>query len=247
MRRRARSAGIPCPDFRPCAESRRDRRMDAAGSAAVGVETAIAGRRARDQEAAIGRRAVAGARGRWRRPGRLPARAVRSRRRLSRRFDRLRLEGSFCGGKPLRDAAVSGGARGRHLRDANAARRRLSRRSRSSRSMRACSSRSGCSAASRTPSSFAPADGDCVLPRNVRPRRRRLHRRRRRGGDRHQPVARVGAGGDCRRAADLRAAAAHDQCGGIVLSLARQEVPDTSAYTDPEIVGSHPASRITPG
>ena len=30
--------------------------------------------------------------------------------------------------------------------------------------------------------------------------------------------------------------AAHDQCGGIVLSLARQEVPDTSAYTDPEIL-----------
>ena len=27
-----------------------------------------------------------------------------------------------------------------------------------------------------------------------------------------------------------------DRCGGIVLSLARQEAPDTSAYTDPEIV-----------
>ena len=44
------------PRFRPCTESRRNRRMDAADSAAVGVETAIAGRRARDQEAAIGRR-----------------------------------------------------------------------------------------------------------------------------------------------------------------------------------------------
>ena len=30
--------------------------------------------------------------------------------------------------------------------------------------------------------------------------------------------------------------ASHDQCGGIVLSLARQEAPDTSAYTDPEIL-----------
>ena len=29
--------------------------------------------------------------------------------------------------------------------------------------------------------------------------------------------------------------AAREQCGGIVLSLARQEAPDTSAYTDPEI------------
>jgi hypothetical protein len=28
----------------------------------------------------------------------------------------------------------------------------------------------------------------------------------------------------------------HDRCGGIVLSLARQESPDMSAYTDPEIV-----------
>ncbi len=27
-----------------------------------------------------------------------------------------------------------------------------------------------------------------------------------------------------------------DRCGGIVLSLARQEAPDMSAYTDPEIV-----------
>ena len=29
-----------------------------------------------------------------------------------------------------------------------------------------------------------------------------------------------------------------DRCGGIVLSLARQEAPDMSAYTDPEIVVS---------
>ena len=36
--------------------------MDAAGSAAVGVETEIASRRARDQEAAIGGRTLAGTR-----------------------------------------------------------------------------------------------------------------------------------------------------------------------------------------
>ena len=30
--------------------------------------------------------------------------------------------------------------------------------------------------------------------------------------------------------------ARHDRCGGIVLSLARQETPDLSAYTDPEII-----------
>jgi biotin carboxylase len=41
---------------------------------------------------------------------------------------------------------------------------------------------------------------------------------------------------------------ARDECGGIVLSLARQELPDMSAYDDPEIVGrvrkSHHAGLI---
>ena len=51
-----------------------------------------------------------------------------------------------------------------------------------------------------------------------------------------EPLARVGEGRDRRRARRLPAAAASRPTAGIVLSLARQEHPDTSGYTAPEIV-----------
>ena len=44
-----------------------------------------------------------------------------------------------------------------------------------------------------------------VFPRDVRARRRRLHRRRRRGGDGREPLARVGEGRDRRRGRPVRA------------------------------------------
>ena len=67
-------------------------------------------------------------------------------------------------------------------------------------------------------------------------RRWSLHRRRGRSGNRHQSVARMGARRNRRRGWRVRSAVAPELCGGIVLSLARQETPDLSAYTDPEIV-----------
>ena len=51
-------------------------------------------------------------------------------------------------------------------------------------------------------------DGACVFPRDVRPRRRRLHRRHRRGGHRDQPLARVGEDRDRRRGRRLCGAGA---------------------------------------
>ena len=76
-----------------------------------------------------------------------------------------------------------------------------------------------------------------VFPRDVRARRRRLHRRRRRSGDR---ASTCGASGP-RSKSPASTAPTRRRCrkgayAGIVLSLARQEQPDMSAYSDPEIV-----------
>ena len=76
-----------------------------------------------------------------------------------------------------------------------------------------------------------------LLPRDRGARRRRVHRRRDRGRHRPQPVARVGEARSGWRARPVRGARARATTyAGLVLSLARQEHPDTSAYDDPEIV-----------
>ena len=82
---------------------------------------------------------------------------------------------------------------------------------------------SGCGAARRIPSSSARPRRRLLLPRNLCPRRRRLHRGRRRGRNRPEPVARVGQGGDRRRGRALRSRRPPPRQAGIVLSLARQE------------------------
>ena len=238
MRRRARSAGHRLPGVRAHPEPRGDSRVDRRASRRRGSSSR--GRRPRrsasrrcDRPTSCGS-ALDVAR---RHPRRLPARAVRRRRRLSRRLDRLRAARALRGRQPLRHAAVRRRARGRHLRHADAADARSARAARWWRlNARVLDVVRPACAACRTPSSSARATA-AAFPRDLGARRRRLHRRRRRGGDRHQPVARVGAAGDRRRGRRLRsAAAAAIDRGGIVLSLARQEAPDMSGYTDPEIV-----------
>ena len=57
-----------------------------------------------------------------------------------------------------------------------------------------------------------------------------------RGGDRHQPVAEWAKVEIAGEHGEYAVPPHRDDYAGIVLSLARQEAPDMSAYTDPEIV-----------
>ena len=66
-------------------------------------------------------------------------------------------------------------------------------------------------------------------------RGRRLHQRDGRGGDGNQPVAGVGAHRDRRRKWKLQLPPVREEYAGVILSLARQEDPDTSGYNDPEV------------
>ena len=78
--------------------------------------------------------------------------------------------------------------------------------------------------------------GAC-LSRNLRASRRRVHRRHDRGRDRTQPVAKNGRRSKpSAQSAEYTVPPHRDDYAGIVLSLARQEHPDMSAYTDAEIV-----------
>ncbi len=90
-------------------------------------------------------------------------------------------------------------------------------------------------------------DGQDLLPGDGRARRRRPHRRPRRGLHRHQPVEGVGQDRDRPGRRALRAPPHRADYGGLILSLARQERPDTSAYDDPEIawrMEGHPAHHV---
>ena len=68
-----------------------------------------------------------------------------------------------------------------------------------------------------------------------RARRRSLHQRDGRGRDWNQSVARVGAHRSRRRRWQLQLPPVREEYAGVILSLARQENPDTSAYNDPEV------------
>ncbi len=105
MRRRARSAGLPCPAFVHTLNDAEITSWTSRGAAAVGAQAAVAGRGDR-HPAARSRRRSCGARSRRSAtPRRLPARAVRPRRRLPRRLDRLRPRSALRVREPLRDAA----------------------------------------------------------------------------------------------------------------------------------------------
>ena len=90
--------------------------------------------------------------------------------------------------------------------------------------------------ASHTEFMKAHARRAVLLHRDERPRRRGEHGRDGRARHRGEPVVRVG---EARRSA---AAGGYDlpplkeRYAGVVMSLARQERPDTSSFTDPEIV-----------
>ena len=243
-RRRARS-GFPVPEFSPVFNDQEVNEWTAPRPGAVGAEAAVVGGGDRDQEGRRPRRALARARRRRRRAVQRRARAVRARRRLSRRLDCLGRRRSCS-----RSRSSTAGRRWRsRIRAASSSRGgcRTIRRRRA----RCCDANRAAAGGAR-PSARRLAHGihqarrrgsgdGYRVPRNIRPRRRRLHRRHDRGGDRHQPVARVGEDRDRRRAtAPTRCRAHRRDYAGIVLSLARQEEPDMSAYTDPEIVTTHP-------
>ena len=86
-------------------------------------------------------------------------------------------------------------------------------------------------------------DGNFYFLEMCRARGRRLHRRRFGSGVRTQLVARVGEDGSGNRegagagsSAQVKLKPLRNEYAGIVLSLSKQEDPDTSAYDDPEIV-----------
>ena len=75
-----------------------------------------------------------------------------------------------------------------------------------------------------------------VLSGDLGARGRSAHRRSDRSRDRHQHVGGMGEGRNRRRQSAVPAARAAKDSAGLLVSLARQEHPDTSAYNDPEIV-----------
>ena len=236
---RAQPPAFPCPDFVHVL----NHEAIAEWTARVPPPWVL---KPRSQAAAIGIRKLHSAdelwrdaRGARRRPGRLPARTVRARRRLSRRFDRLRRAGAVRGRQPLPHAADGGRARGRHLRDLDAATTTIPRRRRAARAQRARADLVR-PAARRVAHRVHPrARRRLAFPRNLGPRRRRLHRRRRRSGERPQPVARVGAGrrSPARTAPTIRrraraAAGRHRAVAGAAGVAGHRR-----GYQDPEIVG----------
>ena len=115
MRRRARSHGIPCPEFVHVLNHDAIDEWDVACAAAVGAEAAGAGGRHRHQEGAVRRGAVARRRSARRQPRRVPARAVRAGRRLSRRFHCVQPPHTIRGGEQVPDAAHGSGPRRGYL------------------------------------------------------------------------------------------------------------------------------------
>ena len=104
------------PGIRTRSQPSGDNRLDAADSSALGPQATVSGRGDWHPQARIAGRALANTRRARRRAGRLRPRAVRSRRRLSRRLDCLRRSHPLCDGQPVPDAADGGCARRRHLR-----------------------------------------------------------------------------------------------------------------------------------
>ena len=207
MRGRARGAGIRCPDFVHVLNNDSIREW----TSRIPPPWVM---KPRSQAAAVGIKKLHGADELWsaiddarRRACRLPARTVRARRRVPRRLDCVRPRAGVRDGQPLRDAADGGGARGRHLRHAHAARRR--RRGRAAAGDEQAGPDDVRAAAGRFPHRVHPRRRRrAVFSRDLGARRRRLHRRRHRSGLGRQPVAGMGEGGDCGRARHLRAAGA---------------------------------------
>jgi len=75
-----------------------------------------------------------------------------------------------------------------------------------------------------------------VLPRDVGARRRRSHCRSGRGGNACELLGWAKIEAAAARGASYAPPADRGDYAGLIVSLARQEQPDTSAYTDPEIV-----------
>ena len=203
MRMRARAIGIPVPGVhRRLQRSRRSNEWAARVPAAVGARSRGRRRRrsasrrsaSRDELLARARRAAGDERSDMR------ARAVRAGRRLSRRLDRLERRGRVRGGVQVRPAA-DGGRASRAASSSRAACPTIRTKARSLLGAEppAAGRARRWGAASRTRSSSGAATAQLCVPRDLGARRRRVHRRHHRGGDRHQPVARVGEDRDRRR------------------------------------------------
>ena len=205
-------------------------------AAAVGAEAAIVRGGHRHQEGREPRRAVARARSGGRRAIERRARAVRAGRRLSRRLDRLERRGRVRRGVQVRPSADGGLAPGRHLHHAPAAGRLGRRRDRCSRPTAGC--RTGSAAARRLAHRVHPAP---PTARYVF-----LETSARVGGAFIVDTIEAATGINLwREWAKVDVAGEHGDYAvpphrrdyaGIVLSLARQEEPDMSAYADPEVV-----------
>ena len=89
MRTRARAAGDTLPGIRPRSQPSGDSGLDTADPSALGPQATVSGRGDWHPQARIARRALANTRRARRRAGGLRPRAVRARRRLSRRLDCL--------------------------------------------------------------------------------------------------------------------------------------------------------------
>ena len=238
MRVKAQDDGLPVPAFVHVLNDDRHPRVLPTRAAAVVPEAAASGRRDRHSQDQRRRRAVGGDRGARRRALVLPARRVRRRRRLSRRFDRLRARGAGGDAEPVRHAAVRRVALGRRVHDAAASIATSPEARELLVAQRACCwRRSAWCAACRTPNtSAAPTDGSCFSRRRraSAARTSRSWSKRRPGFNMWAEWAKIEiAGGK----APVRAAARCERdYAGLIVSLARQEAPDLSAYTDPEIV-----------
>ena len=235
MRMQARTLGIRVPEFTRGVQRPGGRRLGRPRAAAVGAQAALVGGGDRHQEDRRSRRAVARARRRGRRSGAVPARAVRPGRRLPRRLDRLRRRVVFAVasryGRPPMEVAHQGGLfvtrrlpdeseDARALLDgepAAAAGFGLGRGVSHTEFIRGVG-RAGDVFSRHRPVSAAPSSSTPSRPR---------------------PGSTCGASGRRSRSpgkGGVYAVPPHrDGYAGIVLTLARQETPDMSAYTDPEI------------
>ena len=239
MRVRARAiGGFACPNSRRCSTTRSC--------------TTCTGRvpppwvlKPRSSAAAIGikkvagpRRAVARARSRRRRPVERRARTVR-RRATCITSTRSCWNGArrLRGRVQVRPAADGGRAPGRHLHHAAAAATIPTRHGRCSTVNQRLQDGLGLQRGVSHTEFIRARRRRVRLPRDVRARRRRLHRRHHRSGDRHQPLARVGEGSKSpARTATTRCRRHRRTTPASSCRWRGRRSRTCPRYTDPEIV-----------